>query len=358
MEEIIMYQDVLHGTQEVEQKHQAYKQNAETTPDVNEAIRDSFSIFGDVEQFKNYINLSKASVVECIDSFIENHAGYMKTNAYSNLSSHIRRLEAICNVVIKPQVVGDEFMCRFDNYLSDQCSLASSTIASHIGNLKNVLRWARECGATLSPTIDRYKVKSSPARPKVALTQEEYYKLYYFDIDTLPYRECYRETLKKVRDQFLLACFLGQRYSDVKRITEKNFEGTSKEIFKITQQKTENEAVVDFIKMFKNVPSIAKEILERYNYTAPYPHDISAFNKHLHKLCKFAGIDKEYVVEKKVKGVMVQKKYKKYELISSHCARRSFVSNAVKNNLHSEMIKRATGHKSESSFNKYVVFGD
>ena len=53
-----------------------------------------------------------------------------------------------------------------------------------------------------------------------------------------------------------------------------------------------------------------------------------------------------------------KKVYKKYQLISSHCGRRTFVTNAVKEGIHSERIKQASGHKTDSAFGKYVVLGE
>jgi len=55
---------------------------------------------------------------------------------------------------------------------------------------------------------------------------------------------------------------------------------------------------------------------------------------------------------------VVTKTYKKYELISSHTARRSFVTNAIKRNVNVEFVKQASGHISDSSFRKYVILGE
>ena len=57
----------------------------------------------------------------------------------------------------------------------------------------------------------------------------------------LAYR-AYRRTLERVRDMFVLLCNLGQRYSDIRRISPENFE---RNLFRIIQQKTGNKAVVD-----------------------------------------------------------------------------------------------------------------
>ena len=60
---------------------------------------------------------------------------------------------------------------------------------------------------------------------------------------------------------FVLLCNLGQRYSDIRRISPENFE---RNLFRIIQQKTGNKAVVD-IDRYLN--SLLKEIGEEFNDT-------------------------------------------------------------------------------------------
>ena len=53
----------------------------------------------------------------------------------------------------------------------------------------------------------------------------------------------------------------------------------------------------------------------------------------------------------------IVKTYFKYELISSHTARRSFATNAVLDGVPYHWIMQITGHKSVTSFEKYVKIG-
>ena len=49
-----------------------------------------------------------------------------------------------------------------------------------------------------------------------------------------------------------------------------------------------------------------------------------------------------------------EKKYRKWELISSHTARRSFCTNAYKDNIPTLAIMAISGHKTEAAFLKYI----
>jgi site-specific recombinase XerD len=67
------------------------------------------------------------------------------------------------------------------------------------------------------------------------------------------------------------------------------------------------------------------------------------------------GFNEDVKFEYKINGKVIKKTFKKWELISSHTARRSFITNAVKRDANLQYIKRASGHKSGSSFDKYVL---
>ena len=221
------------------------------------------------------------------------------------------------------------------------------------------MKWAALHGAQLSSDIDNYKIRPCDSKPKITLTEDEISRIAWFDINTIPVRKQHKATLTKVRDHFVLSCFLGQRYSDMIRLTEKNFQGAAKDSFKSIQKKTSNQAYLSFHKLYGEYPRPLRKILENYDFQAPFTGHLSNYNNYLHSLCKYIGFDEEIkfeYVDKRKK--VVTKTYKKYELISSHTARRSFVTNAIKRNVNVEFVKQASGHISDSSFRKYVILGE
>ena len=50
----------------------------------------------------------------------------------------------------------------------------------------------------------------------------------------------------------------------------------------------------------------------------------------------------------------VKTTYKKWQLLSTHCARRSFATNLYKQGFPTISIMKITGHKSEKSFMRYI----
>lgn len=319
-----------------------------------DCMKVDFSIFGDTEKFTHNLDLSNATLSECIDMYSKykssQHNNHRK---FSAVKKHIEDIEQSFGIKIMPLVVGDVFWAQFHKYLKEK-GLHSSTINSFSSRITTVLKWSANYGAKLSPTFDDYSIPDVQEKPIISLSQDDVSRITYFDIDSLPVRRQHKETLKRVRDQFVLSCFLGQRHSDMVRITPECFSDGK---FTIIQQKTGNKSVVD-IKKMAAYPKVVMEILEKYNYTSPYTKSISIYNRHLHELFRLAGFTQDVNHEYKENGVIKKVTYKAYELVSSHTGRRSMISNAVSRGMHTEQIRRASGHKSEKAFAKYVIWND
>lgn len=317
-----------------------------------------FRIFADTDKFEHIIDLNGKPLTECIEEYIkykERSVSKGTVAKYRMMLRNIRDIQEKNDMTVYPIVVGTMFMGRFSEFLSSR-GMSQNTICSMCSSLKSVLKWASVFGAKVSDEAQTFKTRPQDSRPKVTLSQEEISRIYWFDIDSLHVRKDKKAMFKKVRDQFVLSCFLGQRFSDARRIEPSNFVGIKKDTFRITQQKTGNRAVVQFDKLYDEYPYLAHRILNEYGFRAPYSGDISNYNKRLHEFLKYVGIDDEIHFECKVNGVIVDKTYKKYELISSHCSRRTFITNAVKRGVHTQQIKRASGHTTDKSFGKYVIF--
>lgn len=328
---------------------------------LSETSPNDFSIFSNASQFQHQINSSEMSVIDCIVAYLKYKSVSVNKRSllchFPSLIYYFLLLQHINKCTFWPVVIGNFFLSKFEIFLRYH-DLSTNTILSMINSLKAVLKWAALYGARLAIDIDGYKLKESDNKPKVSLTFEEICKIYYYDFNNLKISDKLKKTYERVRDHFILDCFLGQRFGDTPRITKENFCGSSYDTFRITQQKTGNKAVVSFNKLYGEYPIIVKEILEKYDYEAPFTGTMSTFNSRLHEICMYAGLTEEVKYEKKVKGAIEERTFKKYELISSHCARRTFITNAVKRKLHSQDIMRASGHTSEKSFGKYVIWGD
>ena len=316
-----------------------------------------FSMFGNPDEFNDYINLSGKTLVDCIRMYVRTKSVKNKQyrRRYRMILTYVLMVEEEWKITLYPQVIGSLFWAKFERYLYNN-GLSPHSVCQLILNLRAVLKWASGYGVKVKADMNEVNIKGVDAKPKIALSSDDISRIYWFDIDNLKCRRQHKATLKRVRDHFILSCFLGQRYSDTVRLEPTNFRGN--EMFKVTQQKTGATAVLEFNRLYTEYPVHVREILERYDYMSPWKGDISNYNRYLHELMKTIGFNSEIKYEYKVCGNIITKTYKKYELISSHVARRTFITNAVKRGINTQYIKRASGHHSDESFGKYVIFDD
>lgn len=282
-------------------------------------------------------------------------------NAKSKLHPHYResigslihnldKLERMYHVTLQPVQITDIFWGYFISFCQTQ-GLKASTIGTLCGQLRSILSWASKYNAVVSPTFTDLDIPRA-RNQEIALTADEVSRITYFDIDRFyaGRRADYRQTMHKVRDMFVLGCNLGQRHSDLVRVEPSCFD---RNIFRITQQKTGNLAVVNIDK-FAIEPKTTYRILEKYGYKAPYTATIGNYNYALHHLMKDVGFTDIVRLEDRVAGELKVENVPKWKMIASHSARRTFCTiNVLRgNNIHA--IKRASGHSDLRCLEKYI----
>lgn len=155
------------------------------------------------------------------------------------------------------------------------------------------------------------------------------------------------ESLSNVRNWILLGCEIGQRGGDLLEITNENIRYNGKNYYiDIIQKKTNKSVTIGII-----APHVI-DIIEN-NLPKKIPHQ--KLNEYAKVICKLAGIDA--VVKGTKLNTDTNRKelgnYPKYELIASHCFRRSFASNYYKK-IPTAVLIGITGHSKESLFLTYI----
>lgn len=155
------------------------------------------------------------------------------------------------------------------------------------------------------------------------------------------------ETLNSARNWILIGCEIGQRGGDLLKITNENIRYKGGNMYlDIIQQKTNKSVTIGII-----APHVI-EIIEN-NSPKAIPHQ--KLNEYSKVVCKLAGIV-EVVKGTKLNTETNRKElgnYPKYELIASHCFRRSFASNYYKK-IPTAVLIGITGHSKESLFLTYI----
>lgn len=300
------------------------------------------------------LDLSNSTVIEIIDELVKIKSKLSPNygKGYKCLKNNLRILEKEFNCTLRPYQITDIFWHYFIPFLLNR-GLALSSIKTLCAQLRAALEWGARHRAPISPTFDLVKIPAY-CRQQIALTPDEVSHIYHFDISTIKRRPQHLRKLEVVRDMFVLSCNLGQRFSDMVRLDKTCFD---KNIFTILQQKTGTHARVDIDRMSIDSRTTYK-ILEKYNYTSPLTTDISCYDKYIKELLQYVGFNELIKRETKVNGHISVTYTPKWKLVGSHTARRTFATINVLRGFRTSEIRRATGHKSESSFEKYICYFD
>ncbi|MDP4086626.1 MAG: site-specific integrase [Bacillota bacterium] len=230
-----------------------------------------------------------------------------------------------------------EFYNDFISYLNDK-GFSINTVGDNIKKLKAVMAAALELGYHKNTAFQgKYFTKPSEEADNIYLSVNELKEIETLDLSSKP-------SLDRVRDLFLVGCFTGLRFSDFSRLTPKNI---TDGFIEIEQSKTGDKVVIP-------VHSIIKKIIKKYNGLPPTISN-QKFNNYLKEICqdvKSLQHTESKTITKAGKKVTIN--MYKWQMVSSHTARRSFATNEYLNGTSTLTIMAVTGHKTEKAFLKYI----
>jgi integrase len=155
------------------------------------------------------------------------------------------------------------------------------------------------------------------------------------------------EALNNARNWILIGCEIGQRGGDLLKIKKEDIRYKDKSCYiDIIQEKTKKSVTVGII---------APKIVEIIENNLPKKIQHQKFNEYAKVVCKLAGID-NIIKGTKLNNEINRKElgmFPKYELITSHCFRRSFATNYYKK-IPTAVLMSITGHSKESLFLSYI----
>ncbi|SHH94661.1 hypothetical protein SAMN05421866_4378 [Chryseobacterium oranimense] len=231
--------------------------------------------------------------------------------------------------------IDDNFRDKFTNWCGVK-KYAEVTIVKELKIIKTFIKFAKSNKHKVSDDVANW---SFYVKPKIykhpILTLSELKKI---ESVPLPY-----DYLENARDWLLIGCFTGQRVSDLLNF---NHEKIVQEDFLTFTQKKTNDEITIFL-----IPKV-KEILTKRNGQFPRKISDQKFNDYIKTVCQLAGLDEKLVGGKMVGNRKVVDTYEKWELISSHICRRSFVTN-FRHILGDEGIMTNTGHKTQAMVELY-----
>ena len=229
----------------------------------------------------------------------------------------------------------------FENYQEylegkGENGFSANYIGKNITYLKIFLTEAVEQGLTrnLDFRSNRYKKPGEEAET-IYLTEFELLHMYGIELP---------DYLDKARDRFLIGAFTGLRFSDFNKITPDSLINgmiTDKNI------KTGELVIIP-------LHWVVGQIMAKYKDGFPRPISNQKMNDYLKLIAERAGVEDVIIKHRTNGGVRTEKTFKKWELVTTHTARRSFATNAYLAGIPAISIRMITGHRTEVSFLKYI----
>ena len=210
--------------------------------------------------------------------------------------------------------------------------LKENSIGQHIKTLKAVMNEAYKRGLHGNIAFMQFR-KPSEEVDSVYLTAEELEKIKGLKL---------RGPQAKARGLFLLGVYTAMRFSDYSRITPDWIKGNN---IVFTEEKTGNRNLIPLSKA-------AKAIIDKYKGAPALSQQ--KLNEYIKDVCKTAGIDDKVEVTFTKGGREIRETKNKYDLVSTHTARRTGATLLVKAGAPIAWVMKVTGHKSEKTFMRYI----
>ncbi|RPD91617.1 hypothetical protein EGM88_14710 [Aureibaculum marinum] len=251
-----------------------------------------------------------------------------------------------------------DFYDDFLKYLYSQ-NYSTNYIGTQIKILKTILNASFEKGFHNNTDFKkRYFSKPHEIVNNIYLNENELLDIYNVDLkDYEPIKinkslKLTKQILENARDIFLIGANTGLRVSDLNKLNDKNIITINgNKYINITTSKTGARLTIP-------INPMVNAILNKRNGTPPPKMPNQHINYAIKKIGELANINSIETKTVTKGGKKETLKFFKYDLISSHTARRSFCTNAYKSGMPTIDIMAISGHKTEKVFYNYIKVND
>ena len=237
--------------------------------------------------------------------------------------------------------IDKKFYNTFINYCTNTKNHSTNTLSRNIGLFKTFMNWALLNRYTYKLDFQEFKNIKKEITDEVALSKEQVVEIFNFDFSN-------NQRLERVRDLFVFGCFTGMRYSNYSKMKKNDIIDSH---IKVRDVKDNRKQL--------NIPlnDYSSYLLKKYDYRLP---EISnqKFNEYIKEVIKIVGYTENIKKTSKLGNEIIETVTSFYERISSHTARRSFITIMKTDKVPDKIIMGFTGHKSLEVFNQYYKPND
>jgi len=219
---------------------------------------------------------------------------------------------------------------RFIHYLQVERKLEDATINRYVSRIKAFWRW-------VDPDVKLSFMKYEFIRKEEILFIQE-------DELNILIEANLVGMLERTRDRFVFLCTRGLRFGDFFRFDPKWI--TKEGIMDFYTIKTGTHAMPPLFE-------IAGRILNKYGGTLPRISN-QKFNKNLKTLFLNLQLDRPVSIQKHFNKIGIHKTYPLHEVISTHVARKTFITLCLRKGIPIQDVMRMSGHSDFKSMKPYI----
>jgi integrase len=260
---------------------------------------------------------------------------------YDNIKNILKKFEIAKKYKFTFSNINDFFHREFTAYCMDDLKHINNTYSRNLGLFKTFMFWARKKNYTYNDAFLEFKKVERVITNQIALTIEDLNKLMQHQFES--------SKLERVRDVFVFACVTGMRFGELSLITKTN---VTDDFIILKEDKDET-------KEAREIPltSLSRYILLKYDYKLPlianqkqnqYIKDVFQELEYNHKVQKVTTKGKENIKEDLFF----------YDRISTHTARRTFITMMKRQGKSDKLIASITGHNDMKTLNQYYQISE
>lgn len=316
-----------------------------------------YALLNDIAADKNFVinqlenkNFGTNSIapkfIESFDEFIETNRSSKAEGTikkYVSTINFIKGFQKYSNYDLSFNNINIDFYERFRDYAFNERNTLNNYFGRLIAGIKTFMNWALERNYHQNIEFQKFKTVHNTIEV-IYLTMNELMELYNFDFES--------KRLEHVRDFYCFGCFTGLRFSDIKQLKPSNI---YEDHIRLNIQKTKT---IDHKIPLNN---FAQAILKKYSDTIYEPLPAISgqkFNKYIKECCEIVEIDTMVNTTRYIGQRRIDSFQPKHQLITSHTARKTFVTNSLILGMKEMVVRNITGHKDENSFKRYVEIAD
>jgi integrase len=319
-------------------------QEAVTKQILKQKIDDIFNPKEPVAEKKKEFNFFKE-----YDKFIEarrkrQYVSFRTIQRYKTTQNHLKNFASSKRVKVTFDSFDEDFANDFVVYLIKKAKLVNSTAEAVVKNLKVFLNYAIEREITTNHSfkksfkkaIQNFRLKTH--NEQIALTNADIEKLTQYTTDN--------KLLEQTRDLFLIQIYSALRVSDLMRLTYDHI-SFKEGIIRIINKKTSEPVEIQ-------LHNKLRKLLVKYEEKGLPKYSEPVYNRNIKTVCKEAGLTDKIIRTFHYGKDKIEKVYEKWELVRTHIARSTGITELVRRDVPDRKIIPTVGIKKQDTLNKYV----